>query len=148
MLNRYSRILVTQPYEHEWVSPSECFVRPVHRATGVQAYQEGACAWDEVTLYECWRVRMGWGGGGGIPSAGLNRRWNGFAARDGRGEDHPWYRVLVYGRGMYVCMYVHIRWHQHTRVRAYRPATPRQSSGVSQTTHPTACPQAGTPHSH
>jgi len=31
----------------------------------------------------------------------------------------------------------------HARTRAHRPAAPRQSSGVSQTPHPTACPQAG-----
>ena len=29
----------------------------------------------------------------------------------------------------------------HARTRAHRPAAPRQSSGVSQTLHPTACPQ-------
>jgi len=34
----------------------------------------------------------------------------------------------------------------HTRTRAHRPAAPRQSSGVSQTPHPTACPQSGIPH--
>jgi len=34
----------------------------------------------------------------------------------------------------------------HARTRAHRPAAPHQSSGVSQTPHPTACPQAGIPH--
>jgi len=33
----------------------------------------------------------------------------------------------------------------HARTRAHRPAAPHQSSGVSQTPHPTACPQAGIP---
>jgi len=37
------------------------------------------------------------------------------------------------GGGAYVCMYVHIRRHQHTRVHTHRPAAPRQSSGVPQT---------------
>ena len=32
------------------------------------------------------------------------------------------------------------------RTRAHRPAAPHQSFGVSQTPHPTACPQAGIPH--
>jgi len=37
----------------------------------------------------------------------------------------------------------------HARTRAHRPAAPRQSSGVSQTPHPTACPQAaGIFHTH
>jgi len=31
----------------------------------------------------------------------------------------------------------------HARPHAHRPAAPHQSSGVSQTPHPTACPQAG-----
>ena len=35
----------------------------------------------------------------------------------------------------------------HARTRAHRPAAPHQSSGVSQTPHPTACPQAGIRHS-
>ena len=52
---------------------------------------------------------------------------------------------------MTVYMYVKIRIsaapaHARTRTRAHRPAAPRQSSGVSQTPHPTACPQAGIPH--
>jgi len=34
----------------------------------------------------------------------------------------------------------------HARTRAHRPAALRQSSGVSQTPHPTACPQGGIPH--
>ena len=34
----------------------------------------------------------------------------------------------------------------HARTRAHRPAVPRQNSGVSQTPHPTAFPQAGIPH--
>jgi len=34
----------------------------------------------------------------------------------------------------------------HARTRAHRPAAPHQSSGVSQTPHPTACPRAGIPH--
>ena len=49
-------------------------------------------------------------------------------------------------RMLYVCMYVKIRRHQHVRTRAHRAAAPRQSSGVSQTPHPTACPQAGILH--
>jgi len=49
---------------------------------------------------------------------------------------------------MYVCKDSAAPAHQHTRVHAhtYRPAAPHQSSGVSQTPHPTACPQAGIPH--
>ena len=34
----------------------------------------------------------------------------------------------------------------HARARAHRPAAPRQSSGVLQTPHFTACPQDGIPH--
>jgi len=34
----------------------------------------------------------------------------------------------------------------HARTRAHMPAAPHQNSGVSQTPHPTACPQAGIPH--
>jgi len=44
-----------------------------------------------------------------------------------------------------VCMYVckDSAALAHARTRAHRPAAPRQSSSVSQTPHPTACPQAG-----
>jgi len=45
---------------------------------------------------------------------------------------------------MYVCKDSAAPAHAHTR--AHRPAAPRQSSVVSQTPHPTACPQAGIPH--
>jgi len=43
-----------------------------------------------------------------------------------------------------VCMYVckDSAAPAHARTRAHRPAAPHQSSGVSQTPHPTACPQA------
>jgi len=46
-------------------------------------------------------------------------------------------------------MYMHVKIQQqqrHQHSRAHRPAAPCQSSGVSQTPHPTACPQAGIPH--
>jgi len=46
---------------------------------------------------------------------------------------------------VYVCKDSAAPAHAHTR--AHRPAAPRQSSGVSQTPHLTACPQAGIPHS-
>jgi len=48
-----------------------------------------------------------------------------------------------------VCMYECKVWSAapaHARTRAHRPAAPLQNSGVSQTPHPTACPQAGIPH--
>jgi len=47
-----------------------------------------------------------------------------------------------------VCMYVckDSAAPAHARTRAHRPAAQRQSFGVLQTPHPTACPQAGIPH--
>jgi len=51
---------------------------------------------------------------------------------------------------VYVCMYVVCTDSAalaHARTRAHRPTAPRQSSGVSPTPHPTACPQAAGRHS-
>jgi len=45
---------------------------------------------------------------------------------------------------VYVCTYLVAP--AHARTRAHRPVAPRQSSGVSQKPHPTACLQAGIPH--
>jgi len=45
---------------------------------------------------------------------------------------------------IYVCTYFAAP--ARARTRAHRLAAARQSSGVSQTPHPTACPQAGIPH--
>jgi len=52
----------------------------------------------------------------------------------------PWYVC------MYVCVCKDSAAPAHARTRVHRPAAPHQSSGVSQTPHPTACPQAGIPH--
>jgi len=57
-------------------------------------------------------------------------------------------RYLITVVCMYVCKDSAEPAHARARAHAHRPAAPHQSSGVSQTPHPTptARPQAGIPH--
>jgi len=91
--------------------------------------------------------QIGWGG----PSTGLTLLFGAVEVSPCRCE--PLRAGCCCGEGGclsgIICMYVICKDSAapaHARTRAHRPAAPHQSSGVSQTPHSTACPQAGIPH--